>query len=96
MQMIDTAEVVAKRYGIAREAQDEYGLQSQQRTAAAQAAGRFNEELAPLKTVKAVKDKETGEIHEEEVEEEEEEGLLEAAAAEPEVVGEESSEEDGE
>ena len=45
MPMIGTAEVVAKRYGISREAQDEYALQSQQRTAAAQAAGRFDDEI---------------------------------------------------
>ena len=42
-----TAEVVAKRYGISREAQDEYALQSQQRTAAAQAAGNFDDEIVP-------------------------------------------------
>ena len=57
MQMIETAEIVARRYGVSREAQDEYALQSQQRTAAAQAAGRFAEELAPLATVKTVEDK---------------------------------------
>lgn len=67
MQMIDTAEVVAKRYGISREAQDEYALQSQQRTAAGQEAGHFDDEIVPLATVKAVKDKETGEIHDEPV-----------------------------
>jgi acetyl-CoA C-acetyltransferase len=48
MRMIDTAEVVAKRYAIGREAQDEYALQSQQRTAAAQQAGRFAQEIVPL------------------------------------------------
>ena len=48
MPMIDTAEMVAKRYGIGREAQDEYALQSQQRTAAAQAAGRFDAEIVPV------------------------------------------------
>lgn len=48
MPMIDTAEVVAKRYGISRERQDEYSLQSQQRTAAAQQAGRFAQEIVPL------------------------------------------------
>src|SRR3546814_12311297 len=47
IQMIDTAEVVAKRYGIGREAQDEYAPLSQRRTAAAQAAGTFGEELIP-------------------------------------------------
>jgi acetyl-CoA C-acetyltransferase len=48
MPMIDTAEVVARRYGVSREAQDEYSLQSQQRTAAAQAQGRFDAEIVPL------------------------------------------------
>ena len=48
MPMIDTAEVVARRYGVSREEQDRYSLQSQQRTAAAQAAGRFDDEIAPL------------------------------------------------
>ncbi len=67
MPMIDTAEVVAKRYGIPREVQDAYALQSQQRTAAAQRAGRFDDEIVPLKTVKLVKDRQTGEIRREEV-----------------------------
>lgn len=62
MTMLETAEVVAERYGVSREAQDEYGLQSQQRTAAAQAAGKFDDELAPLKSSMGVMDKETGEI----------------------------------
>jgi len=48
MPMIDTAEVVARRYGVSREEQDRYSLQSQQRTAAAQAAGRFDDEIVPL------------------------------------------------
>ena len=48
MPMIETAEIVAKRYGISREAQDEYALQSQQRTAAAQAEGRFDAEIVPV------------------------------------------------
>jgi len=59
--MIDTAEVVAKRYNISRESQDEYALSSQLRTAAAQEAGRLDAEIAPLETVKLVTDKETGE-----------------------------------
>jgi acetyl-CoA C-acetyltransferase len=59
MPMIDTAEVVAKRYGISREAQDAYALESQRRVAAAQAAGRFDAEIAPIDTVMAVVDKET-------------------------------------
>jgi acetyl-CoA C-acetyltransferase len=58
IQMIETAEVVAERYGISRAAQDEYSLQSQQRTAAAQAAGRFNDEIVPLATQKQLYDKE--------------------------------------
>ncbi len=62
MPMIDTAEVVAKRYQIDREAQDEYALSSQARTAAAQAAGRFDDEIVALPSVKSVTDKETGEV----------------------------------
>jgi acetyl-CoA C-acetyltransferase len=62
MPMLQTAEVVAKRYNISREAQDEYSLQSQQRTAAAQAAGKFDQELAPMESNMGVADKATGEI----------------------------------
>ncbi|HLT77007.1 MAG TPA: acetyl-CoA C-acyltransferase [Ferrovibrio sp.] len=62
MPMIDTAETVAKRYKISREAQDEYALRSQQRTAAAQQAGKFDDELAPMPTRMAVVNKETKEI----------------------------------
>lgn len=62
MTMLETAEIVAARYGISREAQDAYSLQSQQRTAAAQAAGRFDAEIAPLASVKKVADKATGQI----------------------------------
>lgn len=62
MPMIQTAEVVAKRYGISRERQDEYALLSQKRTAAAQEAGRFKDEIVPITTVMEVKDKETGEV----------------------------------
>jgi acetyl-CoA acetyltransferase family protein len=62
MPMIDTAEVVAKRYGIPREAQDEYALESQRRTASAQQAGRFKDELAPIPTRMAVADKETRQV----------------------------------
>jgi acetyl-CoA C-acetyltransferase len=65
--MIDTAEVVAKRYYITREAQDEYALQSQRRTAAGQAAGRFDAEIVPLTTTKLVQDKATNEMREETV-----------------------------
>ena len=62
MSMIDTAEVVAKRYDISREAQDEYALQSQQRTAAAQEAGRLDAEIVPLPSSMGVMDKDTKEI----------------------------------
>ncbi|PKQ07038.1 MAG: acetyl-CoA C-acyltransferase, partial [Alphaproteobacteria bacterium HGW-Alphaproteobacteria-11] len=62
MPMLGTAETVAKRYDIGREAQDEYALQSQQRTAAAQAAGYLDAEVVPVTTTMAVKDKETGEV----------------------------------
>ncbi len=67
MTMIETAEVVAKRYYVTREAQDAYALASQQRTAAGQRAGRFDNEIVPLPTVKLVQDKTTGEIREEAV-----------------------------
>ncbi len=59
MPMLQTAEVVAKRYGIGREAMDAYALQSQQRTAAAQAAGRFDDEIVPVTATMAITDKET-------------------------------------
>ena len=72
--MIQTAEVVAKRYDISREAQDEYALQSQLRIAAAQQAGRFDDEIVPLTTTKIVTDKESGESWEEEVTLERDEG----------------------
>lgn len=65
--MLQTAETVAQRYGISREAQDEYGLQSQQRTAAAQEAGLFDNEIVSVTTTHMVKDKETGEVSEQEV-----------------------------
>ncbi|WP_341862022.1 acetyl-CoA C-acyltransferase [Gymnodinialimonas sp. 57CJ19] len=55
MPMIETAEIVADRYGITREAQDAFAAQSQQRTVAAQEAGRFDAELAPMATVKKVR-----------------------------------------
>ncbi|MEY2417700.1 MAG: acetyl-CoA C-acetyltransferase [Actinomycetota bacterium] len=61
MAMIDTADIVAERYGITREAQDEYALQSQQRTAAAQAADLFKDEIVPMKTQMKKVDKETKE-----------------------------------
>jgi acetyl-CoA C-acetyltransferase len=62
MPMIGTAEVVAKRYGISREAQDEYSLRSQQRTAAAQAAGKFDDEIIACNATMAVMNKETKEV----------------------------------
>jgi acetyl-CoA C-acetyltransferase len=62
MPMIGTAEIVGKRYGIARDRQDAYALQSQQRTAAAQAAGRFDDEIVPVTATMSVKDKATGEV----------------------------------
>ena len=65
--MIDTAEIVAKRYGISRERQDEYALQSQQRTAAAQQAGRFDAEIVPVTATMKNVNKETKEVFEQEV-----------------------------
>ena len=62
MVMGDTAEVVAKRYKVSREAQDEYSLGSQQRTARAQAEGFFAEELAPMKVTRGILDKKSGEV----------------------------------
>jgi acetyl-CoA C-acetyltransferase len=67
MPMIETAEVVAKRYYVTREVQDEYSLASQQRTVAGQKSGRFAAEIVPLTTKKIVQDKTTGETREEEV-----------------------------
>ncbi|WP_265529319.1 acetyl-CoA C-acyltransferase [Sphingomicrobium marinum] len=74
MPMLQTAETVAQRYGIGREAQDEYALQSQQRTAAAQEAGKFDDEIVPVTVTMGVKDKETGEISTREVTVEKDEG----------------------
>ena len=65
MPMIETADIVAARYGISREAQDEYALESQRRTAAGQQAGRFDQEIVPLPSVMAVTDKVTGEVRHE-------------------------------
>ncbi len=67
MPMLETAEVVARRYYVTREQQDEYALASQERTAAGQRAGRFDAEIVPLTTRKLVQDKATGEVREEEV-----------------------------
>jgi acetyl-CoA C-acetyltransferase len=62
MPMIDTAEIVARRYGITRERQDAYAFRSQQRTAAAQAAGRFDHEIVSVTTTMSVTDKVTGAV----------------------------------
>ncbi len=62
MPMLDTAEVVARRYGISRAAQDEYALQSQRRTAAAQEAGCFDDEIIPVTAVMQTVDKTTGQV----------------------------------
>jgi len=61
MQMLETAEIVSERYGIPRQRQDEYALRSQQRTAQAQAEGRFDAEIAPMESLMTVVDKATGE-----------------------------------
>lgn len=62
MTMLETADIVAQRYGVTREAQDEYGLRSQQLIAKAQAEGKFDDEIVAMQATMAVKDKETGEI----------------------------------
>ena len=62
MPMLQTAEIVGKRYNISRDACDEYALQSQQRTAAAQAAGKFDDEIVACSATMAVTNKETGEV----------------------------------
>jgi acetyl-CoA acetyltransferase family protein len=67
MTMLETADNVAARYHVSRQAQDEYALESQRRTAAGQQAGKFTDEIVPLATVKAVENKETKEITKEEV-----------------------------
>ena len=64
MSMIETAEIVAARYGVSREAQDAYAAESHRRTAAAQAEGRFDAEIVPMPSVIKVKDKETGAVSE--------------------------------
>lgn len=65
--MLETAEIVAEKYRISREAQDEFALQSQQRTAAAQTGGRYDAEIVPVSTIKTVTDKATGDVLEVEV-----------------------------
>ncbi len=67
MSMLETAEIVGERYGVSREAQDEYSLRSQQRTAAGQEAGKFDDEIAPITTTMKVMNKETKEVSDQEV-----------------------------
>jgi acetyl-CoA C-acetyltransferase len=67
MAMLDTAEVVAKRYSISREAQDVYSLESQKRTAAAQEQGKFDDEIVPVSCSKAITNKETNAVTYEQV-----------------------------
>ncbi len=67
MEMIDTADVVARRYGISREDQDRFSAESQRKTAEAQQAGRYAEEIVPVTTTMAVTDKATGEVSKREV-----------------------------
>lgn len=74
MPMLETAEIVARRYGVGREAQDEYAAQSHARTAAATEAGRFDREIVALETVKSVEDRETGERRSETVTLQQDEG----------------------
>lgn len=74
MPMIDTAETVAKRYGVGREVQDEYALESQRRTAAAQQGLKFKDEIAPIETTMMVQDKATGAISKKPVRLENDEG----------------------
>ncbi|MGH6990124.1 MAG: acetyl-CoA C-acyltransferase [Stellaceae bacterium] len=74
MAMIETAEIVADRYGVSREAQDQYAFQSQRRTAEAQAAGRFNDEIVPLASTMLFQDKATGAVTKREVRLEKDEG----------------------
>lgn len=68
MTMLETAEIVSERYGVSREAQDEYALQSQRRTADAQQAGRYAEEIVPITVTMAATDKTTGAVAHEEIE----------------------------
>ena len=67
MSMLETAEVVSRRYGVSRDRQDEYALKSQQRTAAAQDAGRFDAEIVPMTTTMLVMDKATGQTSSKEI-----------------------------
>src|SRR5690554_4515678 len=67
LSMIETADIVAQRYNVSREAQDEYALVSQQRTAAGQESGKFDDEIVPFDATMLVKNKETGEVSEQQV-----------------------------
>ena len=92
MSMLQTAEVVAKRYNISRDAMDEYALRSQQRTAAAQAAGHYDAEIVPVTATMAVTNKETKEVTHKEVTLTRDEGnrpdtTLEGLQALPPVMG---------
>lgn len=92
MPMIQTAEVVAKRYNVSRDVQDEYAFVSQQRTAAAQAAGKFDDEIVPITVKMEVKDKATGQVSQKEVTLTRDEGnrpdtTPEALAALPPIAG---------
>ena len=94
--MLETSEVVAERYQISREAQDQFALESQQKTAAAQDAGRFDDEIVPLPSIKKIINKETEEVTYEEVTLTKDEGnrpgtTLEALAALKPVLGEDKS-----
>ena len=82
MTMLETAETVAARYHISREVQDDYAARSQARTAAAQQAGAFDDEIVPLATVMKVKDRETGEVSDREVTLEQDEGNRPGTTAE--------------
>jgi acetyl-CoA C-acetyltransferase len=75
MSMLETAEVVAKRYGVPREKQDEYGVRSQTLASAAQAAGKFRDEIVPFQTVMGVGDKATGRLSMKEVTLDADEGI---------------------
>nr|WP_323776860.1 acetyl-CoA C-acyltransferase [Amylibacter sp.] len=82
MSMLETAETVAARYNVSREAQDEYSAQSQARTHAAQQAGKFDDEIVPLTTTMKVMNKETKEVTEHEVTLEKDEGNRPGTTAE--------------
>jgi acetyl-CoA C-acetyltransferase len=82
MAMIETAEIVGERYGVSREAQDAYAARSQARTAAAQQAGKFDDEIVPLPSVMKLQNKETGEVNPVEVNLEKDEGNRPGTTAE--------------